>query len=603
MLINEILKSSSILLEAAMSPNEWLKVDQHSKEFKYALPFIEKLDSGEDFPVTALVDKNPTLGFIVVNDQSAKFVSRLLKTALDSGDASIIKSASPALAFQPAEEDSEGNLQPSGDETTVRLVDIVKDEYITGSVRVNLGNIAEIALGCAVTAKYKLLKEDGTADEVTPEMIIQVGQDLADGDGRVEGQAGKDNLVFELTVPSGDKTAFFAYVGRDPKGRSIQDIGVKDDTIKGITGHIISAAKYVNTSKRVAIAINKPAQDPRQNTIGVKSDGGNAEQQKSTKVDLKIQIDPGTDPSNPERVEYLNLLSIKAGRVKQFGQVSGYEFERLNEFFESAVGLTLSDSVKKRFAVANLDLDKKSEAKRVRTENYATGFKYAYTEMAKSIKHLKSDQHDLIERVYNGLLFHATRNQPGVEMVILSPDAKTAFQELTFGSELRNALDDYRLEVQQGNSDKNHILLIYGFPVTQKVKNAMGSDKELLVQYRSYAQGGAVRNVIEMGGLLKSLADWEEIEKRNQAKQQQHHQAVKSKQHPHIGPVTPTPPVSQQSTELPPVEPQTTAPQTTSLQGTEFTSQAPQQPGAPEEEQKAMMEFRAVLKNAGLLTK
>jgi hypothetical protein len=46
----------------------------------------------------------------------------------------------------------------------------------------------------------------------------------------------------------------------------------------------------------------------------------------------------------------------------------------------------------------------------------------------------------------------------------------------------------------------------------------MGSSKELLVQYRSYSQKKAVRNIIEMGNLLKELADWQKIEARKAGK-------------------------------------------------------------------------------------
>lgn len=607
MRINEVIhRYNTLLAEGLMVNKEWVKPGDKRGTFKYSTPFIEKLLGKDPIEVTAMVQGEPVEGFISPG-RNAHLVAKTLEAVIKKGAAAFKTYPMPPIEFQPAEEDADGNLQPSGDITTIRIQDILKDDKITGSVRVNLGNIAEIALGCAVTAKYKLLKEDGTASEVTPEMVIEVGQELADGAGRVSGRAGKDNLEFELSVPAGDKTAFFAYVGRDPKGRSIQDLGVKDETIKGMTEHIVSAAKYVNTSKRVAIALQKPAQDPRENTIGVKSDGGNAEQQKTTKVDLKIQIDPGTDPSNPNNLEVLNLLSIKAGRVKQFGQVSGYEFEKINGFFETSLDLTLSPATQKKFAAPDPTAKKKDDAKRMREENYATGFKYAYDEMYKQLNRLKSNQVDLIERVYKGLVFHATRNEPGVEMVILSPDKKTAFKELTFGKDLRNALDDYRFTITRGNSDKMHVLQIHGFPVTEKAKNAVGSDKELLVQYRSYAQDGAVRNIVEMGGLLKTLADWEEIEKRNEAKankekeeQSKQHGEIKSRKHPDVGPVTPA--KKQVAVDAAPaINTPGVAPQTTTYQNGEFTAPTTTQAGMPQEEEPAMMEMQVILKNAGLL--
>jgi hypothetical protein len=104
-------------------------------------------------------------------------------------------------------------------------------------------------------------------------------------------------------------------------------------------------------------------------------------------------------------------------------------------------------------------------------------------------------------------------------MVILSPSAKKAFSELTFGPELREALNDYNIVIHRGSSEKMHLLQVYGIPKTSKVKKAMGSSKEMLVQYRSYQQSNAVRNIIEMGNLLKELADWEKIEARKTEKQ------------------------------------------------------------------------------------
>jgi hypothetical protein len=496
MLINEIVKpQTNALTEGMMKYPEWRKD-------KYANPFIDMILNGEEEPINYIKDGLEAQGILKAtseNQEMAEYLQNVLNQGGDTKDLAMVSFTVEVL-------DDDDN--PTGTLEEVKLQEIIKDERVTGQLRVNLGNIAELVLGCAVTAKYEKQKSD-----ITSEDVIDVAIRLAKGNGQVVSDAGKDNITFQASVPSADKKAFAAFVGEDPKGRTLADFGVKPEVVRGINNHIKSAVTYVNTSPRVLLAVDKAAADPGQNNIEVMSDGGNAEQQKTTKVDLKITID-GTR---------LNLLSIKAGNVGQFGQVSGYEFDKLNGFFEQSLGMSLSPKVEKSFQKFDLSLKgKERNANRtaVREANYSTAFNAAYDEVEKKLRALsKGDQLDLLERVYNGLLYHATRNEEGVEMVILSPNAKTAFSELTFGPELREALDDYQLVIHRGQSAKMHLLQVYGYPKTQKAKSAMGSSKEMLVQYRSYAQANAVRNIIEMGNLLKELADWEKIEARRGEKQ------------------------------------------------------------------------------------
>jgi hypothetical protein len=63
----------------------------------------------------------------------------------------------------------------------------------------------------------------------------------------------------------------------------------------------------------------------------------------------------------------------------------------------------------------------------------------------------------------------------------------------------------------------------------------------MLIQLRSYAQKGAVRNIVEMGDLLKDLADLEKIKER------------KAKVQPAVAPTLPAPEKSDadQTTGLP----------------------------------------------------
>lgn len=513
MRINEIVAlNPAALNEGMMKYPEWRKD-------KYANPFIDRIIDREEDPINFTKDGEDYTGIVRSTKENIKMARYLQSVLNSSGDAKLLST----IKFDVELLDDDDN--PTGQMEQVGLQEIAKDELMTGELRVNLGNIAELVLGCAVTAKYEKQKA-----EVEFSDVVGVAIRLAKGNGSVTAEAGKDILNFSASVPSADKKAFAAYVGEDPKGRTLKDFGIKPAVTKGIEQHIKSAVTYVNTSPRVLIAVDKAAADPNKNEVEIKSDGGNAENQKTTKVDLKITINPGPD-GQPLR---LNLLSIKAGNVGQFGQVSGYEFEKLNNFFQDSVGISLSGggidstgrpkkgTVEAAFGKFDTSLkgkDRTANREQVREINYTSGFTKAYDEVEKALTRMaKADQLGLIQQVYDGMLYHATRKEEGVEMVILSPNAKQAFAELTFGPELKSALDDYNLQVQRGSSEKMHIIQIYGYPKTTKVKKAMGSSKELLVQYRSYAQKSAVRNIIEMGNLLKELADWQKIEARKAGK-------------------------------------------------------------------------------------
>jgi hypothetical protein len=520
---------SNILLEgdSQVTKKDWLKSSSTPD-------FMDRLFSGEDITVTIRRDRKVAAGknkkgktaYKLIKGEAQEVTFKIdpkLKTdpntrvayqlvnAIEEDD---INGTISGLSFTGLLCDDEGNA--TEEEVTIPVRDIIKDENFSGKLRVNLGNMAEIALGCAVTAKFK--KQQGNIDY---DEFIAVASELIQSEaGMVEADAGKDKVTFRITVPSSDKKAFISYLKMDPRDKSLEDYGVAKDTIKGIDAHILNAIEYANTSDRVATAIKTAAIDyPEENVIDIVSDGGNAEEQKSTKADLKILVDGRS----------INLLSIKAGNVGQFGQVSGWEFERLSEFFEKTFEISLSKTVHKAFVHKRVkDPDDDSvedeieDTESMRLQNYQNGFKVAYSEILNKLNSLaERNQVELIERVYNGLYYHATRQDPQVEMVILTPDSKKAFTELAFGPELRETLDDYNFSVNAGVSDKGmHIIEINGNLITNTLTEARGKT-QLLIKVRSYAQASTVRNIVEMGPLLKHIADRQEIEARKQQKEKE----------------------------------------------------------------------------------
>jgi hypothetical protein len=425
-------------------------------------------------------------------------VSRLISKATRSSDPI---TALKSITFTVDEVDDEG--EPTGSVIAgLKLTNIHKDEKIKGALKPNLGNVSEIILGCAVASKF-----EKQGKEITVEDLINMGQRLAEGKGAITAKAGKDSLSFKATVPFTDRKAFYAFVGRDSKNKSLEDYQVKAATITKLKMYVNSAVTYANTSKRIRNAIAQAQQDKRKNQVDVISDGGEKENQNVTKVDLKILLD-GTN---------VNLLSVKAGNVAQFGQVTGHNFENLNEFFQTTLGISMSDSVKSKFR----DIPKGTQgpaALEDKERNFQKAFYAGYTEVLKQAKALaNTNQQQLVKQVYEGLLHHLTKNEAGVEMVILNPTSKKAFSELSFGPEFKKAVEQLNLQVIEKHTDNAYYIEIYGFPATTFSKKAIGGTKEKLVYLWSSIRDGVIRNRIGMGNLLKSIAD---IENHIEAQQQ-----------------------------------------------------------------------------------
>jgi hypothetical protein len=392
---------------------------------------------------------------------------------------------------------------------------IWKTEAATGSMSINKGDAAEAILGAAITAKFRAGGRSVSKTDVVSILKEVVAKGIYSGTTDYQ-KAGveDDDFSFKLTLNSQSMKSLRLWIQEDdplasPKDFKIVEEGVDPATIKSLQKSISDAAEYANSNKRAMVAVDKAKADPGKNEVRVISDGGDATQQSSTKVDLKITYD-----DIPTR-----LLSLKSGTVKQFGQISGAEWSVVSDFFESVLKFRLPDSMKTEFGFKDLsDPDYKEY-------NYGQGpFAKLYSEMAKQAQAYTQDdnvkkEYNLVKNVYDGINFHATRGEEGVTLVILSPSAKLAYKELAFDSRLLAALELYDLQVINEPGLSNHRISIVGKLKSEEAVQALGKDgaakldgKSILVQLRTALSGGAIRNLVEMGELLKELANVEKLD-------------------------------------------------------------------------------------------
>jgi hypothetical protein len=393
-----------------------------------------------------------------------------------------------------------------------------KTDAASGEMKINKGDAAEAILGAAITAKFEAGgKTIGVANvvELLKEVIaagsIRRTADYDKGEG--------DNIEFKLSLNASSLSGIKMWMREpdplgDPKSFQIVEKGVNPVTIKDLQRQIAHAVEYANTNKRATMAVERAKADLGKNEVQVISDGGDATQQSSTKVDLKITYDG----------EATRLLSLKAGSVKQFGQGSGGGWTQVSDFFESVLKFKLPDTFKEKFKF------KDPAGPRDTTYldyNYSKGpFQKLYAEMAAQAQRYTAGdntqlEYSLVKNVYDAINFHATRGEAGVTMVILSPTSKIAYKELAFDERLLAALELYDLRVVNELGKSNHYLHVVGHLKTDEAARELGDDmkkigtKAVLVSCRSSSNGGAIRNAVEMGDLLKELANIEKLDKDN----------------------------------------------------------------------------------------
>jgi len=441
---------------------------------RYIGMLIDKIDNGEPLEVIH-ADKKIELGDQIVLDTSAK--NALLQAYFGQNKI-------PDADSIPA--DSAGKIIPQSDPNKLILKTQLGGEISIGQLRkppefgskkgFNTGQIAEGALGAAIAARFT--KREG---DVTPQDVIDIinaigageesGKNLKSG---YQTKSANDKIYFNLVLPKGDYNALYGGVS---KGKMHPDM----------QGVINSATAYAN-SPAVTEAVSRIIQDDKSNSVVVNSDG--ASDQTGTKADLFLEIDGST----------INLLSLKAGDVKQFGQGSGYTYDKLDGFFKETFGVGVPAQYEDE-----LDGKDPKEAFGIIHEVYAS---VAQSIQAELSGHNIPNESRFVERLYKGINQHATRGQDGITMVILkkTPNAP-GFTELQFGKVLQDAMENTDLSVEYSTPGQGSAIVdVLGVPLG-------GGKPQLLVRLRGNFKSegkGYVRNIVEMGPLLKTLAKIEQ---------------------------------------------------------------------------------------------
>jgi len=367
-------------------------------------------------------------------------------------------------------------LTIDGTDNKVSTANVYKTPEMKGGTKdFNTGDVGEAFLGAATVAKFQKVGETITEEDVLDVLSkMEVVRENKNKRGTLTTTSGNDKVDYVLVL---NQTSFSSL----QKSLSTKKLAPQ------MVGLNRSSVEWANTSSALKEAINISTSDPQSNKITVNSDG--VSDQKGTKADLFLSIDENT----------IELLSAKAGDVKQFGQVPGNSYEKVQTLFKSIFGINISDRY--------IEQMNGSVAK----DNYPI-FKEVYKDVADALTNeLQGNtpaEVKFVKRLYTGISHHASLNDPKVSMVILKATPNSpGFTELTFGPELAEAMEQFDLQVvHQMDPPK---IQIHGRPIgTEAIKEVKGDT--LLIQVRTNmkgdSSGGYIRSVIEMGKLLKSIA-------------------------------------------------------------------------------------------------
>ena len=391
----------------------------------------------------------------------------------------------------------------------------------------NDGEVAETFLGAALFARFQSTKPINVNDVIS---VLSSANPVLGG--------------FEATGMRGDNPVTLRAINK-PQNNDVVDQYVNSNAelakkfpkaVAGLTTALNACVAYVNESKKVTDAIAEIEANTARESIEVKTDG--VSDQKGTKADLTLKI------GNKVR-----LLSLKVNAVKQFGQDTGATPEVITTFFQRFIPDITPDPENKivsnwpdmsRTGTAAIKKSGGDLQQVAKTVYNLIGQVYQNVDAQLQIKLADPElAASVITDLYNGIIYHAQGAAAGQTLVILNPGGKSTWKELEFGPPLLEALQSFRLEASVAvagiKGETNHILRIFGRANDAKASTAMTTkidnptdaanaakditkkrapvDPEMLIQLRSYVQeaGPTIRNIVEMGPLLKSITEVQAI--------------------------------------------------------------------------------------------
>jgi len=341
------------------------------------------------------------------------------------------------------------------------------------NVKYNLGDMAEGVVGAAITARFIYKNRN-----INSSLVFGVLRALAkSGTTNYPGKKGKQ---VERTFKSAnenpkimdDVRCFISLA----EINSMSLLAKNNETM--LKEYVDSAVKYAN-SNNVKKWAKLVYENNRYDKIEVLSDGLGG--QKTTKVDVSVKITNDKGELMPVDI----LVSLKAGDVKQFGQVSGAEFEKQEELWEQLFGYKTNISSLKNKYDKLMFTDKKPDE----------AVFLVYSTVTKLLaRDLRSNPDKVLQSLSKAINYFATLNEENVTLVQVGGGKAKVYKF----DDIYNAISgrEYTAEIKTGASGLPTIIIKSG--------------RDSLIQFRvkqEFKSDGSpyIRNYIEKLSLLGDL--------------------------------------------------------------------------------------------------
>ena len=342
------------------------------------------------------------------------------------------------------------------------------------NVKYNLGDMAEGVVGAAITARFIYKNRN-----INAQLVYGVLRALAKSG--VTNYPGKKGKQVEKTFKSANQ---------NPKVMddvrcfiSLAEVNMMALLAKNneslIKEYVDSAVKYAN-SNNVKKWSKLVYENNRYDKIEVLSDGLGG--QKTTKVDVSVKITNDEGKLLPVDI----LVSLKAGDVKQFGQVSGAEFVKQEELWEQLFGYSsVIKPLEKKYDKL-MFMDKQPD------EAVYLVYEKVNQQLNQDLRGNKSNE--IFKKLSSAINYFATLNEDFVSLVQVGGGKAKVYKFDDIYSKLVNR--EYRSSIKTGAS---------GLPTI-----TISSGNDDLIQFRvkqEFKSDGKpyIRNYVEKLSLLGEL--------------------------------------------------------------------------------------------------
>ena len=273
------------------------------------------------------------------------------------------------------------------------------------TIKVNMGDVAEGVFACAITARFinrgvnQISARDvmGIIGSLSPQPIL----------GRKSQRA-----IYSTTAPN--------------LGVQVRD-GIKLELVlgaanmafvvkgQGLDQFVAASLQYANRQS-VTTWVNTLYTNKRADRIEILGDGVSG--QRATKVDTKVKVTNDKGQLQPVNID----VSLKAGEVKQFGQVGGIDIQNLSKFFSNIFGIQVDSFIAGKYT-----------QKTVSEKDVEGGLNYLYEEVTKKLNDITPS---IVQSIANGIKLYATGGDENVELVQLSKGEATIYNFKDVGQKL-----------------------------------------------------------------------------------------------------------------------------------------------------------------------